>query len=221
MGQHEFLLPPYFDYSATLIWAVSGALLAARKGYAVMGLASISLVSCTGGGLLRDGLFLQDGPPVLLRSSVYLQIVVMALILVAAFGHRINRMRHFERVVVLVDALGLGAYAVVGMNRAMATGLEAPLAVGMVGMVNAVGGGVLRDLLMHREVGMFRPGTLEQASALVGVVLFLGLLHWTPMGQFGAAWITILAVFAVRMLAIRYNIESRPLPGYEQYWKAP
>lgn len=214
----EFLLPAYFDYSATLIWAISGGLLAARRGFAVLGLATVALVSSTGGGLLRDGLFLQDGPPVVLQTPVYLQLVVLALVIVALFGRRLDRMEHLDRVVVLVDALGLGAYAVVGMNRAMAAGLP-PLAIGMVGMVNAVGGGILRDVLLRQEIAMFQPGTLEQASALFGVFLFLGLMLGTPMSQFGAAWITIFAVFTVRMLALRYGIESRPLPGFERHWK--
>lgn len=216
--EREFLLPPYFDYSATLIWAISGALLAARRGFAILGLATVALVSSTGGGLLRDGVFLQQGPPVILQTPVYLQLVLLALVIVALFGRRLDRMERLDRVVILVDALGLGAYAVVGMNRAMAAGLPL-LGIGMVGMVNAVGGGILRDVLLRQEIGMFQPGTLEQASALFGVVLFLGLMQATPMSQFGAAWITILAVFAVRMLALRYRIESRPLPGFERHWK--
>lgn len=216
--EREFLLPPYFDYSATLIWAISGALLAARRGFAILGLATVALVSSTGGGLLRDGVFLQQGPPVILQTPVYLQLVLLALLIVALFGRRLDRMERLDRVVILVDALGLGAYAVVGMNRAMAAGLPL-LGIGMVGMVNAVGGGILRDVLLRQEIGMFQPGTLEQASALFGVVLFLGLMQGTPISQFGAAWITILAVFTVRMLALRYRIESRPLPGFEHHWK--
>jgi hypothetical protein len=53
----------YFDLGASFIWAVSGALLAAGRGYDLTGIYAIALVSSTGGGLLRDGLFLQEGPP--------------------------------------------------------------------------------------------------------------------------------------------------------------
>lgn len=218
MEHREFLLPPYFDYLATLIWAISGTLLAARRGFAVLGLASVAIVSSTGGGLLRDGLFLQQGPPVLVQTPVYLQLILLAVLIVALFGQRLDRMEHLDRIVILVDALGLGAYAVVGMNRALAAGLPL-LGVAVVGMVNAVGGGILRDVLLKQDIAMFQPGTLEQASALVGVALFLGLNQVAGMGQFGAAWITIAAVFLVRMLAIRYQIESRPLPGFERHWK--
>jgi uncharacterized membrane protein YeiH len=59
----KFLLPPFFDYSATFLWAISGALLAARRGYAIMGVITLAIVSSTGGGLLRDGLFTRTGHP--------------------------------------------------------------------------------------------------------------------------------------------------------------
>ena len=75
MHAKAFLLPPFFDYSATFLWAISGAVLGARRGYAIIGIITIALVSSTGGGLLRDGLFIQDGPPVLVRTQVYLWLI--------------------------------------------------------------------------------------------------------------------------------------------------
>ena len=55
----------YFDFAATFLWASSGAVLAAQRGYDLTGIFAIALVSACGGGLLRDGLFLQAGPPML------------------------------------------------------------------------------------------------------------------------------------------------------------
>jgi uncharacterized membrane protein YeiH len=166
MHAKAFLLPPFFDYSATFLWAISGAVLGARRGYAILGIITIALVSSTGGGLLRDGLFIQDGPPVLVRTQVYLWLIAAAV----------------------------------------------------VGMVNAVGGGILRDVLMNAEPDMFKPGTLDQASALAGCLLFLALIEPLGLSQFWAAWITIAAVFGLRVMAIRYRIESRPLRDFRAYW---
>ena len=121
MPPNDFLLPPFFDYAATFFWAISGALVAARRGYDIVGIFILAMVSSTGGGLLRDGLFLQDGPPVLVQSPVYLVLVTVATGVVILFGKRVQRIPGFQRVVVVVDSLGLGAYAVVGMNRATAS----------------------------------------------------------------------------------------------------
>lgn len=217
MHAKAFLLPPFFDYSATFLWAISGAVLGARRGYAILGIITIALVSSTGGGLLRDGLFIQDGPPVLVRTQVYLWLIAAAVLIVVLFGRWVERMPGFLKGIVLIDALGLGAYAVVGMDRALAAGISLPGVV-VVGMVNAVGGGILRDVLMNQEPDMFKPGTLDQASALAGCLLFLALIETLGLPQFWAAWITIAAVFGLRLLAIRYRIESRPLGDFRAYW---
>ena len=64
----NFVLPGFLDYGATLSFALSGALLAARRGYDLSGVIAIAIVSGTGGGLLRDGIFLNQGPPALVTS---------------------------------------------------------------------------------------------------------------------------------------------------------
>jgi uncharacterized membrane protein YeiH len=220
MPDKAFLLPPFFDYSATFIWAVSGALLAARRGYAILGIITLALVSSTGGGLLRDGLFIQDGPPVLVRTPVYLWLIAAAVLAVVVFGRWIDRNPHLPKGLMVTDALGLGAYAVVGMDRALAAGISLPGVV-LVGMVNAVGGGILRDVLLNTEPGMFKPGKLEQALALVGCLLFVGLNQELAVSQLAAAWITIGVVFGGRLVALRFNIESTPLAGFRPHWDRP
>jgi uncharacterized membrane protein YeiH len=60
LKSEAFILPAYFDYLATFLWAISGALLGARKGYSIPGILTIALVSSVGGGLLRDGLFIHS-----------------------------------------------------------------------------------------------------------------------------------------------------------------
>src|SRR6185369_2838293 len=121
-----FTIPRYFDYGATFVWAFSGGLLGARSGFDFVGVAALALVSATGGGLLRDGIFLQNGPPALVRTPVYLTIVLAAALLVLVSGARLNRQTYTSRLVHAVDALGLGAYAVVGMQLSLQAGLSVP-----------------------------------------------------------------------------------------------
>jgi uncharacterized membrane protein YeiH len=154
----------------------------------------------------------------LLRTPVYLYIIAVAVLLVLLVGQQIQRLRYFHHLVGLVDAMGLGAYAVVGLNRAIAIGLSLPGII-VVGMVNAVGGGILRDVLMRREPRMFQPGTLEESLALLGCVLFMGFVRGLSIGQYPAAWFTIGVVFIVRIWAVRYGISSRPLRGFKAYWE--
>jgi uncharacterized membrane protein YeiH len=213
MPDEAFAVPLYFDYGATFLWAVSGALVAARRGYDIAGIVALALVSATGGGLLRDGLFLQNGPPALVRTPAYLLIVAGAALLVLLFGARLQRLRFFSRLIDTVDALGLGAYAVVGMQLSLAAGLSLP-GVALVGVVNAVGGGVLRDVLLRQDPVIFKPGTLMAAAAMAGCLVYLAMTKGLGAPSYVAAWVTIAVAYVVRTLSVRYDVRTQPLSGF-------
>ena len=153
----SFEIPVYFDYPATFIWALSGALLAARLRLDPTGVAIIALVTAAGGGLLRDGLFLQAGPPALLRDPVYIILIGIAAVIVITAGTAVLRIPHFDEIVALFDLFGLGAYAIVGLDLSLSLGLSMLAAI-FVGTVNAVGGGVLRDIVLRRTPQLLEPG---------------------------------------------------------------
>ena len=75
-----------------------------------------------------------------------------------------------------VDALGLGAYAAFGVQKALTAGLPPPAAV-LVGVVNAIGGGLLRDVLTREEPLVFKPGQFYLLTALAGAVGNLSVLR--------------------------------------------
>lgn len=198
------------DYVATLAWAISGAFAAARRGYDVAGIFAIALVTATGGGLLRDGIFLQDGPPAVVRTPLYIALVVLAAGVGVLLGRGVLSTRAYARIVAVVDALGLGAYTVVGVALAERAGLDV-LGAALVGVVNAVGGGVLRDVLMREEPEIFRPGALYALASLAGAALLFGLTHLLDATRFVAAWATIAFVFALRMVSLFYGPRTRAL----------
>ena len=204
----------YFDYSATFLWAMTGAMLGARRRYDVMGMLILAFVTSTGGGLLRDGLFIQDGPPLVTRSAVYLELVLGATLLVVFFGRRVQQMKSFYQIVSLVDALGLGAYALVGMNRALAAKLSLSGVI-LVGLVNAAGGTVLRDILVLRVPDVLKPGVPNALVALFGCTLYILLAQVAHTSEFIASASTIVVVFALRAWVLWRGIETRPMPGWE------
>jgi uncharacterized membrane protein YeiH len=209
----DFQVPPLFDYGATFAWAISGALVAARRGYDVAGIAAIALVSAVGGGLLRDGIFLQQGPPQVVRSPWYLILVLIATALVLLVGHRVRNSRRFAGIVELVDALGLGMYAVVGTQASVAVGLSL-FGAALVGVVNAVGGGVLRGMLKVREPEIFRPGAFMSTAALLGVIVYLLLTVGMSVDQGLAGWITVAVAFAARVASLRFHLTTTPAVGF-------
>jgi uncharacterized membrane protein YeiH len=208
MEASSFHVPVSLDYAATLAWAVTGALLAVRRGLDIVGAVVIALVSALGGGLLRDGLFLQQ-KPVAVTSPFYLPIVALAVLVVVFLrDHGESLTRH--RTVDFVDALGMGAFAVVGMEKAMAAGFT-PWGAVLTGMVNALGGGVLRDILLNEVPAILKPSQFYALPVLVGCLLYLALSAFTVLGSNAVAWITVLSVFAGRLLTMQFDWRTSAL----------
>jgi uncharacterized membrane protein YeiH len=194
-----FQLPIVFDLAATFLFAVTGALAAIRKRYDLVGVLVLAFVTGLGGALLRDGLFLQQGPPALMRDYRYLLAVLAGAGAGAIFARHLHRLRLFFMV---VDALALGAYAVVGAQKSVAAGLPSVAAV-LVGVVNAVGGGVLRDVLVREEPLIFKPGEFYALAALAGALAFLALSASLGVASSAGALSAIGVAFSIRLLSIR------------------
>jgi uncharacterized membrane protein YeiH len=208
-----FQLPLVLDYSATFIWAASGALVAARHKFDLVGLCGIALVTACGGGLMRDGLFLQNGPPALVQSPWYIALALLGALAVYVFGRKFYQSKRFAVVIGLADALSLGAFAVVGMQKSL--GLTV-LGVILVGVVNAVGGGVLRDVLVRREPLVFKPGTLNVTAALAGCGVYVALGNWTLFDENARALATIAVTFALRAASIWFNLHTEAVSGFSE-----
>jgi uncharacterized membrane protein YeiH len=157
------------DLSAVLASGLSGALLASQKRFDLGGLAFLTLVAGLGGGLIRDVL-LQQGLPVALSTPNYLLTVIAAAVVGYFFEKHVRRVLP---AIIVVDAAGLGLYAVIGCIRASEAGLS-PLPTVVVGVLTAVGGGLLRDILAGDAPVIFQREVYATA-ALLGSVLFVGL----------------------------------------------
>lgn len=212
MSGTAFLLPIEFDLAATFLMAMTGVWVASRRGYDAVGAFTMAFVSGVGGGLLRDSIFLAQ-TPVIMQDPRYLA-AVLAAVLIGGVLQRLAQ--RFERLMAYVDAIAIGVYGVVGAEKAMVAGIPAVGAI-LVGMCNAVGGGLMRDILAREEPLMFKPGQLYVLAALGGCMLFVMLVRRHDFAVQDAAWIAIATTLALRLLAIRFNWTTAPLRD----WKRP
>ena len=212
----QFQLPLEFDIAAVFLFALTGAWVAIKRGYDFIGVFTLALVAGVGGGLIRDGLFIQDGAPAFMQDPRYIYAVLAAMVFGAATFVLAQRV---ERLMAAVDALGLGIYGVVGMQKALAAELS-PVAAILVGVINAVGGGLIRDVLVRDEPLLLRPGQYYTLAALAGCIVFMALrLHGgVPVAH--AAYYSIALVFALRMLAIQFNWQTGSM-GYWRWGRRP
>ena len=205
----EFRIPLIFDYFATFLWAVSGAIVGLHKRYDFAGVLVVALVAATGGSLLRDGLLLQRTPPVL-SDSYYIPLIVLATAVVSLFRRQITRMRFVDRTINVIDAVGVPAFAVLGMQLSLRAGIPPPGVV-LVGVVNGFGGGLLRDILVGNPPIALIPGTLNVSAAIFVCILFVALVVGLGVSRNLAGWIVIVLFFTIRMLSIRYGWRTKPI----------
>ena len=207
LQQDEIRFPEGFDLAALLLYSLTGALLAMRRGYDLIGVFILALVVGAGGGLIRDGLFLQQGPPMLTRNWRLLPAVLGACLIGWFVHHWVFRM---HKVVAVLDAVGLSVLSMVGLVKSIEAGLSAPAAV-LVGVVNASGGGLLRDILTQEEPLIFKPGQFYVVASLVGCGVFLLLAYKAVVTPRNAVIIAMVTTFALRVLAIIFNWRTAPL----------
>lgn len=206
-----FLLPIEFDLAATFLMALTGVWLASRRGYDLVGAFMLAFVTGVGGGLLRDAVFIKQ-IPLVMQDARYLWAVSAAVVVGVATFRIAER---FEQSIAYVDALAIGVYGVVGANKAMIAGI-APLPALLVGMCNAVGGGLLRDVLVREEPLMFKPGQLYSLAAVGGCALFVALSAFSGIDTNHAAWISIAVTALLRLMAIRFNWTTRSVRDWRR-----
>jgi uncharacterized membrane protein YeiH len=105
----EFHIPPILDLIAIILFAITGALSAAKRGYDWIGAMSIALATGSGGGLIRD--ILLNDRPVFLEHEAYIWAIFAAVLLSIYVFPLVSRMRW---IFLVADALGLAMYAVIG-----------------------------------------------------------------------------------------------------------
>jgi uncharacterized membrane protein YeiH len=187
--------PIVLDYLGVLVFAATGALAAARKGYDIVTFAFFAAVTGIGGGTLRDLLI---GAPVFwIRDGGYIVACLGAAAAVWLVG---PRPRLFGALLWL-DALGLVAYAIVGAAKADAWGVPALVCVAM-GAITATVGGVIRDVLAGEPSVLLRR-EITITAALAAAAIYIALSPFVP--GWGAAAIGFTVGFGLRAGALLYG----------------
>ena len=210
MADELFTIPLWADLLAVGIGSLQGALFAAQfrdKRLDWLGVAIIGIVAGFGGGLVRDALLSQPLAP--LQSNWYLIVATGA----ALVGMLLERLfHHLRHVITVLDALTIGLFGAIGTTKALALGLP-PVPAIFVGVAAAVGGSILRDLLLTVPIAIMQVGSLYAVAAFAGAGTLVVL---TALGVdvLAAAIVCVSVTFGARVLAVllKWSLpEQRPL----------
>ncbi|THT99693.1 trimeric intracellular cation channel family protein [Lampropedia puyangensis] len=188
------------DWMGTVVFALSGVLIARRLQMDGFGLLVLASVTAIGGGTIRD-LVLGIRPVFWVTQSHYLVLIVVTCALAIPLARLLSRAK-VAWLLLHADALGLATFTAIGANKALSVGAPAIVAVGM-GVLTGVGGGVIRDVLA-REVPMVLCREVYATACIAGGIVLTAVHAWT--GQSLPAMLGgMLTTWLIRLAALRWH----------------
>lgn len=178
--------------------AMTAALAAGRRKMDWFGVCVLAAVTALGGGTMRDTL-LGHYPLSWVKEPLLLVVVCAAALLTIAVARFMEQMRW---PFLLLDALGLVVFTIIGCNVALEMG-QSPIIVIVSGMVTGIVGGIMRDVLCNDIPLVFSSQLYATVSIVTGALYYLGLQ--LNMVHDVVTIVTIVIGFTLRVLAIRFN----------------
>lgn len=196
MNHHQFL--SLIEILGTFSFAVSGAFFAMEKRLDPFGVLILSFVTAIGGGTIRD-MLLGEFPVAWMQNETLILLIFFSAVGTMFFG---SWLRKINTTLFLFDAMGLGLFTIMGIEKALVHDLSMEVCVAL-GTVTGCFGGVIRDVLLNNVPLVFRKEIYAMASIAGGVLYFL--LRESPIDNDVAKIICILLIILVRILAVRFK----------------
>ncbi|MGH8159513.1 MAG: trimeric intracellular cation channel family protein [Rhodanobacter sp.] len=194
----ESFLFAFLDLVGTFVFALSGAIAAKQRNLDLFGIAAAAFIVACGGGIVRD-LCIGAIPPLGLSDWRYLGVSMLAVMAVIGAYPLVVRLAYPVR---FFDGIGMGFFAVAGAHKALSYGHGAETAI-LLGMFTAVGGGMMRDVLLNR-IPLILQKEIYASAALLGAAIEVIGEHqgwstqWVP-------WVGILVSSGLRQLSLKYG----------------
>nr|WP_246589879.1 trimeric intracellular cation channel family protein [Marinobacterium ramblicola] len=189
------------------VFAVTGAIAAPGKRIDILGVIVLGIVTSLGGGTIRD-ISLDLHPLVWVADTTYLWVAVCSAV-IAFFASR--RMPSPRRTLLFLDALGLALFSILGLQKALAAGAPAEVAV-MMAVITGVAGGMIRDLLTGQiPLVLQRNGELYATCALMGALAYI--FVYGRLGE-SSPWLDISAMAIIFISRMASLVAGLQLPEF-------
>jgi uncharacterized membrane protein YeiH len=196
------VLHTILNFGGIAVFAASGAVVGVRKGFDLFGIAVLGVLTGVGGGVLRD-LLLDIHPPASIQSWPNITVALVAVALTTVFTRHVIK---FRRTVLILDAVGMGFFATSGAAIAVDHGASW-FAAALLGMLSAIAGGIIRDVLAREIPMVFGPDDLYAIPAMLGSITYV------VIDFLGPQWLGVLVGSA---LATAFRLLAMAL-----HWRLP
>lgn len=182
----------------TIAFAFSGALAGFNKRMDIFGIFVVAFVTAMGGGMLRD-MLIGNTPVVWMRDLTYLVVVTFGTIVALVFRKKLIYLRLS---LFLFDAIGLGIFTIIGIEKGIAAGLHPVICITL-GTMTACFGGVVRDILCNDIPVIFRKEIYATICIVGGIIFFI--LKQTDLSDSMIYLSTSLLIILLRLVVVKYK----------------
>ncbi|MEY3561426.1 MAG: hypothetical protein RL068_578 [Actinomycetota bacterium] len=203
MTLNTFLIT--LEVFGVIAFALSGVIEAARKHFDLVGVVMVSFITAFGGGTLRD--LLLDRRPFFWVEQEFWVWALIGAAFSLPFFFKARHMEFTEKAILIPDAFGLGIFAASGTHLALQAG-SSPMVSVLMGVITAVVGGILRDVLVNEVPRAFHDHQPYGVLAFAGgwVVVLMGYLD-TPKSL--DVLVGAVLVIVLRLLAMKFGWELK------------
>ena len=188
------------DILGTFAFAISGALVASDQDFDLFGVIIIAFVTAVGGGMLRDVL-INAHPINWIGDLNYVYIILIAVFITFLFKSKILPL---SKTMFLFDTIGISVFTLLGLQKGLSLELH-PMVALIMGMISAVFGGVIRDILSDKIPLIFQREIYASACLLGGFTYLI--LKQTQMDENIIIIISASVIVSVRLIAVKYHLE--------------
>lgn len=197
----------YLSMAGTVAFAVTAVLAVTPRGIDLFGACVMGMITAIGGGTIRD--LILDVPMFWAINTDYIWVALVAS-LIAFFGNQFLTRREIHKLMLYMDGLGAAMFAIQASNKVIAADFALPVGPVLLGVITAIGGGLLRDVLAGQPTLLMRR-ELYAVPLTIGCTLNVVLLGYFPELAVTVGFMCMAATFGMRAAAIHWNLE---LPGW-------
>jgi uncharacterized membrane protein YeiH len=193
------------NYAGIAVFASSGVTVGVRKGFDLFGIATMGVLTGVGGGVLRDVL-LDIMPPQSIQHWPNITVALIAVAIATPFARLVMQM---NRAVLILDAVGMGFFATSGAAIAVDNGASW-FAAGIIGMLTAIAGGMLRDVLAREVPYVMGPDDLYAIPAMLGAATYVAIDYFGPQWVGLAVGTALATLLRLAALAFHWRLPTGP-----------
>jgi uncharacterized membrane protein YeiH len=190
--------------AATVAFAITAVLAIADHGVDIFGVVVLGVITAIGGGTMRD--LILDVPVFWAKDLIFAQVAVLSSLLAFA-GRSFFTQPQIFRLLLYVDGLGAALFGMQGAMKTWTLNFGLPLAPLLLGVLTAIGGGLIRDVLAGRKT-LLMTSEIYAIPVVIGCAVMMLCLRLFPTMETEALIGCTILTFTMRFAAIYWNLSA-------------